>query len=421
MVTSFQAQGRGRAMKPKHSFLVAQLGARMHYAIPRMLHEGGMLYRFYTDICAVKGWPRFLAVIPNAIQPRGLRRLLGRVPHGVPRRKISALTSLGWAYGQARLGPTDADRAAAINLDFGKKFCEAILQNGLGQATVTYSFNSAGLELMRAAKQAGLNTVMEQTSAPRALEREILKDSAQYYPQWGQGVHSGPNIDAFVTREEEEWQHADLILCGSAFVRNGISYRGGPVDKCRVVPYGVDKCFQVNRGVRRPGPLRVLTVGQLRLQKGSPVVWEAARIVGEKASFRMVGASAVSAGLLGQRPTNVEIVGAIPRSEIIEHYRWADVFLLPSLCEGSATVTYEALMAGLPVICTENTGSIIEDGVTGFIVPILAPQQVAVRLVFFCEQPDRLVKMSNAAQVCAKSLDISAYRQRLLASLEDLV
>ena len=39
---------------------VAQLGARMHYAVPRILHAAGMLERFYTDLAAVRGWPALL-------------------------------------------------------------------------------------------------------------------------------------------------------------------------------------------------------------------------------------------------------------------------------------------------------------------------------------------------------------------------
>jgi glycosyltransferase involved in cell wall biosynthesis len=405
---------------PRHSFLVAQLGARMHYAIPRMLHESGILDHFFTDICAAKGWPRFLALIPGVLQPQGVRRLLGRVPHGVPRHKISALTSLGWAYRRARSGPTDADRALAVHLDFGKKFCEAILHNGLGRATATYTFNSAGLELMRAAKRLGLKTVMEQTIAPLAVELEIIKEAAQRYPGWGHALSCSKNVEAFISREEEEWQIADLILCGSEFVRDGIAIRRGPLDKCRVVPYGVDTRFQTRGGPRRPGPLRVLTVGQVELRKGSPVVWEAAKIVGEQASFRMVGAVAVAAEVLSQRPENVELVGAVPRSQIGQHYRWADVFLLPSLCEGSATVTYEALMAGLPVICTENTGSIIEDGVTGFLVPIFDPMSVAERLSSLSQHQGKLITMSNSVHTCIQSIDIMSYQERLLKTLADL-
>ncbi len=404
----------------KHRFLVAQLGARMHYAIPRMLYEGGRLERFYTDICAVQGWPRLLRMLPVSLRPSGLRRLLGRVPHGVPNGKISALTSLGWAYSRARTRGRASEQAAEVHIAFGKKFCETILQKGLGKATATYTFNSAGLELMRAAKQIGLSTVMEQTIAPRAVELEILAEAVQRYPGWAKATPSGPYINAFIAREEEEWQHADLILCGSEFVYSAVVSRGGPVDKCRVVPYGVDNLFQLDRGPRRPGPLRVLTVGEVGLRKGSPVVWEAAKMVGEQARFRMVGGQVVPFEMLKNKPANVELVGVVPRSDILEQYRWADVFLLPSLCEGSATVIYEALMSGLPVICTKNSGSIVEDGISGFIVPTLDPIQVAECILTLVRQLKRLVELSTAARACAESVGISTYRQRLLATLEKL-
>jgi glycosyltransferase involved in cell wall biosynthesis len=164
----------------------------------------------------------------------------------------------------------------------------------------------------------------------------------------------------------------------------------------------------------------VLTVGQVRLQKGSPVVWEAAEAVGEQAQFRMVGTVAVPAEILRHKSANIELVGAVPRSEMREQYRWADVFLLPSLCEGSASVTYEAMMAGLPVLCSENTGSIVEDSVTGFIVPILDPVQVAKCLLSLARKHDMLAALSTAAQARAESVGISAYRRRLLAALKDL-
>ena len=47
----------------------------------------------------------------------------------------------------------------------------------------------------------------------------------------------------------------------------------------------------------------------------------------------------------------------------------ADVFVFPSLFEGSAVVTYEALAAGLPSVVTPSAGSVVRDGVEGFIVP----------------------------------------------------
>src|SRR6202030_2558360 len=89
-----------------------------------------------------------------------------------------------------------------------------------------------------------------------------------------------------------------------------------------------------------------------------------------RAEFRLVGLSHVSTTALAELRSVVQLVGAVPRSEILAHYAWADVFLLPSICEGSATATYEALAAGLPVVCTPNTGSVVRHGREGFVVPV---------------------------------------------------
>jgi Na+-driven multidrug efflux pump len=52
---------------------VAQLGARMHYAVPRILHERDMLERFFTDSTATAPWASVLRVMPERL--RGLGEL----------------------------------------------------------------------------------------------------------------------------------------------------------------------------------------------------------------------------------------------------------------------------------------------------------------------------------------------------------
>jgi len=52
------------------------------------------------------------------------------------------------------------------------------------------------------------------------------------------------------------------------------------------------------------------------------------------------------------------------------YYRDASVFVFPSLTEGFGRVTLEAMACGIPVITTENAQGIVEDGKTGFVVPI---------------------------------------------------
>lgn len=406
--------------RSRKTYLVAQLGARMHYAVPRILETAGLLESFFTDICAVKGWPRLFRNFPKRFQPQGLRRLLSRDPVGVPVEKIHALTSMGWAYQRARTRAKNEDQATKTHIAFGKKFCQAIVKKGFGGAAGTYTFNSAGLELMQAARKRGMITVMEQTIAPRAIELEILRKASFLYENWGSKSIGVTAVNEFVDREEEEWQHADLIICGSEFVRDGIVQRNGPADKCRVVPYGVDNHFYVHRRPSIAKPLKVLTVAEIGLRKGSPIVWAAAKLLGRQATFRMVGGFNAPRSVLREKPENVVLAGVVPRTQIFEHYAWADVFLLPSLCEGSATVTYEAMMSGCPVICTPNTGSIVENGVTGIIVPTFSVPAVVEALQMLVDTPEVLYRYCDEISKRITLISVEGYRNRLLKAIAPL-
>jgi len=98
-------------------------------------------------------------------------------------------------------------------------------------------------------------------------------------------------------------------------------------------------------------------------------------------------------------------------------YAWADVFLLPTLCEGSATVCYEALAAGLPVITTPNAGSVVRDGLDGFVVPIRDPEAIAEKLEILARDRELLWWMSNKARERAREFTVEKYGERLIATL----
>lgn len=398
-------------------FLVAQLGARMHYAVPRMLQAAGQLDRLCTDICAVKGLPRLLGIIPPALRPAPIKRLLGRVPRDIPRSRIVAFTEFGRDYARRRARARSPAQATAAHLWAGKTFCDRIIRSGIGEAAGVYAFNSAGLELMLHARDRGLRTVLEQTIAPMQFECDLMRTEQQRFPGW-QGSSPENDLAAeFIAREKAEWAEADLVVCGSEFVRDSIARCGGDSTRCAVVPYGVDASFEVPWRPRSRGPLRVLTVGEIGLRKGSPYVLEAARSLGKHAQFRMVGSLKASPAAQQDLRAHVEITGPVPRAEILKHYAWADVFLLPSICEGSATVTYEALACGLPVITTPNTGSIVRDGVDGFVVPIADSTAIAASLETFVSAPGRLVSFSTNALLRAKEGSLAAYARRLSQSL----
>lgn len=399
-------------------FIVAQLGARMHYAVPRMLYEAGMLDYLYTDICAARGWPRLLRVAPRNLMPNGMKRLAERVPIGVPKERIRVFSEFGWKYAQRRRSAHGSGDAMRTRLWAGRAFCDYIIADGIAKAGGVYTFNGAGLELLEYATRHGLRAVTEQTIAPMLMEQRLLKEESEQFPAWAQPNIASSALALFADRERIEWETADIIVCGSQFVKDGIAECGGPQERCAIVPYGVDTQLTVPDRPAREGLLRVLTVGSVGLRKGSPYVLKAAKRLRERATFRMVGRVGAPPAAERELSQHLELVGPVPRSEILKHYAWADVFLLPSICEGSATVTYEAMAAGLPVICTPNTGSVVRDGIEGFIAPIRDLETIIAQLEALATDRALLCEMSRAARIRAENYcTLISYKQRLVAAL----
>jgi glycosyltransferase involved in cell wall biosynthesis len=396
------------------TFVLAQLGARMHYAVPRILHAAGMLERLYTDTIAPPG---ALGDLLDRIGRNGpLRRVLARVPDGIPRTKIFHFPSIALQYYQRRRTARSPAELTAAYLWVGREFCRRVIEHGLGQAAGTYTFNSAGLELLQHARARGLLTVMEQTSAPPQIEDHLLAEEAQAFPGWDVRGHD-PLRAEFAGRERAEWEAAHLILCGSEFVRQGIAACGGPAERCTVVPYGVDPPVSLPVRAAPHRPLQVLFVGAVAMHKGVPHIDQAARALKRQAVFRLVGSVSLLPDAVARLRQSVELLGPVPRPDVWKHYAWADVFLLPSICEGSATVCYEALAAGLPVITTPNAGSVVRDGVDGFIVPIRNPEAILQKLELLLSRPELLREMSRNALERATQFTVEKYGQRLLGAL----
>lgn len=407
-------------MSTRGGYAVAQLGARMHYAVPRILEQAGRLERLYTDICGSKGWPRLLNKLPRGMRPNAAARLVGRNPTGIPNEKISTFGTLGLLYALRLMFSHSSEASAATHLWANDLFCRRVLATGLGNASGVYTFNGAGLPLLRWARAHGRSAIMEQTIAPLRLESELMAIERQSFPDWEPISAAGGSTEALCRLEEAEWQAADIILCGSEFVRDGIAKCGGPAGRCRIVPYGVDtaRFGDIAREHPQQRRLRVLTVGALGLRKGTPYLLAAAKRLGNRGEFRAVGPIGINIPAHKELRRHIDVTGPVPRSDIMAHFAWADIFLLPSLCEGSATATYEALACGLPVICTPNTGSMVTDGIDGFIVPVRDSEGIAQRIEQLDSDRNLLAAMSAQARQASQIVSEDAYAARLLHALD---
>lgn len=406
----------------KGRVLVAQLGARMHYAVPKVLEDAGALERLFSDYCPTAALCKVLGAIPTVLRTHAVHRALGRIPFGVPREKIHAFNSFGLEYLWRRQFAQGPQEAVETHLWAGRAFCERVLQCGFGGAATVYAYNSAALELIQAARDRGLRTCIEQTIAPLAHEQKLMKAECNRFPGWASLNGSSESFARLAQREAAEWDATDIIVCGSQFVLEGIKECGGPHEKCVVVPYGVD--FQLPPSVGLKGksydgtrPLRVLTIGTVGLRKGSQYVLEAAKRLKGVAEFRIVGTIGVTRDAELELRQHLQLTGPVPRSCIVDHLQWADVFLLPSICEGSATVTYEAIATGLPVICTPNAGSVVQDGLDGFLVPVYQVEPICNRLSRLASDSNLLMEMRHAAITASENFTVRAFGNRLLSAL----
>ena len=81
----------------------------------------------------------------------------------------------------------------------------------------------------------------------------------------------------------------------------------------------------------------------------------------------------------------------------------ADLFLLPSLFEGTPLTLMQAMMSGLPIVTTSTCGmkDVIDDGKTGFLVPIRSPHAVDAAVDRLLSSPSLRREMGTAARKAA--------------------
>lgn len=397
----------------------------MHYAVPRILDRHDLLERLYTDISVDHGLSRLFKFLPNSLRTPTVHKLCGRSASGIPRDRTVAFELLGYKYAaKLRRSHSESDRLQVF-MWMEKEFSKNILRFGFPQHSALYTFNGASLGLLEHARHAGISTVLEQTIAPKRIELELLGEETRRLR--GSTAADPAIFHDFIQQEEAEWQMADRIICASDFVRDGLIKCGVDANKCIVVPYGVDLSIfrRSELSCRAPSAdqnIRVLFIGAVNRRKGIETLLECMRLLrGTNITCRIVGPlSADALGLLAACPSNTVVVGSLPRSAIPGELEGSDIFCLPSLCEGSATVVYEALASGLPVVTTPNAGSIVRDGVDGLMVTPSDAHSLAEAITKIAEDLDYRQELARNAISRSEFGSLDAYSRRLISALSGI-
>jgi len=113
------------------------------------------------------------------------------------------------------------------------------------------------------------------------------------------------------------------------------------------------------------------------------------------------------------------------RSNVTDVYRALDIFVLPSIKpEPFGRVTVEAMMQGRAVIATNHGGTVelIEDGVTGMLVPPSDPKSLAAAIELLLADRALREKMGQAAASYAKeNFGLSGHGEQMGNVINELV
>jgi glycosyltransferase involved in cell wall biosynthesis len=99
----------------------------------------------------------------------------------------------------------------------------------------------------------------------------------------------------------------------------------------------------------------------------------------------------------------------------------ADVFVFPSLFEGSAVVTYEALACGLPSVVTPSAGSVVRHGQDGWMVPPADVESLAQGMERLGADPELRAEFAASARRRAEEFGWARHQASLLNVIDELV
>ncbi|MEN3263533.1 MAG: hypothetical protein V7646_427 [Pseudonocardia sp.] len=132
-------------------------------------------------------------------------------------------------------------------------------------------------------------------------------------------------------------------------------------DRTFVVPNGVGEAYFMPVRERTAGPLRLLFVGRLSVQKNVTRLLEAMSRVRSDVTLDIVGEGEQRPALLAAAErlglSNVTFLGDRRGDDLVRRYAEADAFVLPSDKEGMSLAALEAMAAGLPVLATDVPGN----------------------------------------------------------------
>jgi alpha-maltose-1-phosphate synthase len=393
--------------------------------------RAGVLDGLFTGYYYRGGPPSLLGRIapgPAARLDQFLRR---RHEPEIPGDRVRSSWSFDLALAlERRLGPRRPAWRHALARRRTRAFDRALVRDlVLERPDAALVFSDVGSEFaLPACREHGIATVLSMVHGDVREERRVLEREAEAAPDFFP-IYLG---DGPIDREELDWLHrrrlldialADRILVPSEHIAGELARHGTPRERISVIPYAADtRRFVPDPAKRHGSACTFLFAGGITQRKGIKYVLEAWRRVRRPGwRLQLLGALPAEPGPLVPYLDEVELLGRMPHAEVPARMAAADVFVFPSLFEGSAVVTYEALACGLPSIVTTEAGSVVRDGREGRIVPARDVEALAAAMEELGGDVGLRESYATAARARAEAFDWPRYHAAVLEAIATTV
>lgn len=167
-------------------------------------------------------------------------------------------------------------------------------------------------------------------------------------------------------------------------------------DKIEVIPNGVNDFWIENKQHdmhEQNHSLKLIYCGMMDENKNILRIIDAAEIVNKKypIELRLIGKSNTDDKRYIRKIKNrikkvkfdIRLIDSLNKEQLIEHYRWANIFVMPSHTETFGLVYAEALSQNLPLIYTRNEGfdGYFPDGEVGYSVNSRSVEDIAEKII----------------------------------------
>ncbi len=235
---------------------------------------------------------------------------------------------------------------------------------------VQFWSSDVSLSLYKKIRERGHRILIEQVNTSQVYRKAIL--DAEYSRLGIPATHGASALS--IANENAMFEQASFIYSCSPEVEKSLIAAGVPDEKLIHTSYGLRESDVLSpqdvEAKRNHKTFTAIFVGSIGVRKGAHLLvkyWCESKIKGK---LKLVGNIDKEIQPILKPYLERDDIEHVPFvKDLRDIYREADVFILPTLEEGSPLVTYLALGAGLPSMVTPmGSGGLIDHGVEGVVI-----------------------------------------------------